>query len=115
MKSDAAVDLRHEALKRYGDHQQEDIVQEAEETVTESHLPPRIRCPKCGWEADGQAHWTCTRRMDDGSMCETTWNTFETHGVCPGCHWEWRDTACPRCFKWSPHEDWYEKSSESPR
>lgn len=59
----------------------------------------KIACPKCSWEPDGHAHWTCS--------CGISWNTFETYGKCPGCGKIWRDTQCPECAKWSPHVDWY--------
>jgi predicted RNA-binding Zn-ribbon protein involved in translation (DUF1610 family) len=59
----------------------------------------KICCPKCSWEPDGHAYWTCS--------CGISWNTFETYGKCPGCGKIWRDTQCPECVKWSPHADWY--------
>ncbi|MDO1448141.1 hypothetical protein Q0590_17840 [Rhodocytophaga aerolata] len=59
----------------------------------------KIACPKCSWEPDGHAYWTCS--------CGISWNTFETYGKCPGCGKIWRDTQCPECAKWSPHVDWY--------
>jgi hypothetical protein len=60
---------------------------------------PRIRCPKCAWQPKRGDRWMC--------KCEHMWNTFDTRGLCPACGHQWRDTACPRCHEWSPHDDWY--------
>ena len=59
----------------------------------------RIRCPKCRWQPGRRSRWRC--------HCGHVWNTFDTHGVCPGCSYAWRDTRCPRCKHWSPHAAWY--------
>jgi predicted RNA-binding Zn-ribbon protein involved in translation (DUF1610 family) len=67
----------------------------------------RIRCPKCGWEPGRDDLWSC--------VCLHAWNTFETHGVCPGCGLEWADTQCLRCTEWSRHDDWYEDEPELPQ
>jgi hypothetical protein len=61
-----------------------------------------IACPKCDWRPDGSARWVCT--------CGHVWNTFQTHGVCPGCGKVWTMTACSSvqgCGQWSDHEEWY--------
>lgn len=64
-----------------------------------------IRCPKCGWQPDGGAYWVCN--------CNHVWNTFDTQGVCPACHYRWRETQCPGpgypggCGVTSLHDDWY--------
>lgn len=60
-----------------------------------------IRCPKCAWEPAKADRWLC----EPG--CGTVWNTFETHGGCPGCSKQWTETVCLRCHQWSPHDDWY--------
>lgn len=60
---------------------------------------PRIRCPKCGWLPRKEDRWACT--------CGHVWNTFDTGGVCPGCLYQWMETKCLSCKKWSPHSDWY--------
>jgi hypothetical protein len=65
---------------------------------------PRIRCPKCTWQPARDSRWFC--------HCGHSWNTFDTHGVCPGCAHIWRDTACLRCHAWSEHEDWYTDQPE---
>lgn len=62
----------------------------------------RIRCPRCQWQPRKYDRWCC----DPG--CGHAWNTFATHGRCPSCEKQWRDTACLRCNEWSPHDDWYE-------
>ena len=59
----------------------------------------RIRCPRCGYEPSGSDRWFCT--------CLHSWNTFDTHGVCPACGRAWEQTCCPRCAVWSPHAEWY--------
>ena len=59
----------------------------------------RIRCPKCAWRPGRHDRWMC--------RCGHTWNTFDTHGVCPACRYAWRDTMCLRCQQWSPHVAWY--------
>ncbi len=59
----------------------------------------KIACPKCQWEPPAGARWTCT--------CGQVWNTFDTHGRCPGCSQVWRDTQCLACYRWSKHHDWY--------
>jgi hypothetical protein len=65
---------------------------------------PRIRCPKCQYEPTRSDRWTC--------VCFHVWNTFDTHGVCPGCGLGWSDTCCPRCRQWSRHDDWYEDGAD---
>jgi len=70
-------------------------------TATRIRNGGKIRCPKCGWEPAKSDRWHC-----DGA-CGHTWNTFETHGVCPACNRQWRETACLRCSEWSPHDEWY--------
>lgn len=65
----------------------------------------KISCPKCSWEPDGGAWWNCS--------CGTTWNSFDTVGVCPSCNRKWHMTQCPGpgfpggCGKWSKHDNWY--------
>ena len=59
----------------------------------------KIQCPKCHWKPSESDRWACT--------CEHSWNTFETHGRCPGCGKQWTQTQCLHCGDWSPHEDWY--------
>ena len=61
----------------------------------------KIYCPLCAYRPHGSDRWICT------PVCGTVWNTFETRALCPGCHKQWRDTACPSCAVMSPHEDWY--------
>jgi hypothetical protein len=60
---------------------------------------PRICCPKCNWSPHAEDRWFCN--------CGFTWNTFDTGGVCPGCLYQWKVTACLRCSVFSPHSDWY--------
>jgi hypothetical protein len=59
----------------------------------------KIQCPKCNWEPDGKPYWKCN--------CGKVWDTFSTGGVCPRCHYQWKETQCPACYKWSLHIDWY--------
>jgi hypothetical protein len=60
---------------------------------------PLIRCPLCGWSPAKNDLWSCT--------CGHSWNTFDTGGVCPACLYQWTETQCLKCGKWSPHSDWY--------
>jgi hypothetical protein len=61
---------------------------------------PRIRCPLCHWSPRENDVWAC--------QCGHTWNTFQTGGVCPSCLFQWTETQCLACGRWSPHSDWYE-------
>ncbi len=61
----------------------------------------RINCPKCKWEPSSRSRWVCT------GGCGYIWNTFDTHGKCPGCSKQWMHTMCPACGQWSLHNDWY--------
>lgn len=60
---------------------------------------PRIRCPLCSWTPGKNDLWSCT--------CGHSWNTFDTGGVCPACLYQWKETQCLSCARWSPHSDWY--------
>jgi hypothetical protein len=70
----------------------------------------RIRCPQCRWQPKPHHRWFCT---DMGhpeyffAGCGTSWNTFTTRGLCPGCRHQWRYTSCIRCGQMSLHDDWY--------
>jgi hypothetical protein len=75
------------------------------ESIHDKPLPlMRIACPKCQWSPDGLDYWQC--------QCGHTWNTFETAGRCPKCHYEHEYTACVPfaggCEAISPHLDWYD-------
>lgn len=63
---------------------------------------PRIRCPLCGWSPEKGSRWMCNY-LDCGHL----WNTFDTGGVCPKCLYQWKETACLACHRWSLHSDWY--------
>jgi hypothetical protein len=49
-------------------------------------IPPRIRCPLCGWSPPKEDRWSCS--------CGNEWNTFDTGGVCPACLHQWAETQC---------------------
>jgi hypothetical protein len=70
----------------------------------------RIRCPKCDWEPDESCRWLC-------DVCSTKWNTFDTHGECPGCGKVYKETSCfarkGGCGQMSLHDDWYEEQEAS--
>ena len=75
----------------------------------------RIRCPMCEWRPGPSSSWCCSRvDRPEGFYggCGTVWNTFSTHGRCPGCQYQWRWTKCLRCDGWSQHEDWYAEPEE---
>lgn len=61
----------------------------------------KIYCPKCGFEPTPDILWQCS------PGCHHLWHTFDTRGQCPNCFKWWRDTQCPACALWSPHDDWY--------
>jgi predicted amidophosphoribosyltransferase len=61
----------------------------------------QIYCPLCEYHPVPADLWACM------PGCGTLWHTFDTHGRCPGCQKQWRETNCPACARWSPHEDWY--------
>lgn len=74
----------------------------------------RIRCPLCRWQPDSSSSWVCG---GDGPPeyfigCGTIWNTFDTHGVCPGCDHQWLWTDCLSCENSSLHEAWYTDEPE---
>jgi hypothetical protein len=75
----------------------------------------RIRCPLCRWQPKASSVWYCAPRGDPEYFfegCGTSWNTFATRGLCPGCAHQWRYTACLQCSGWSLHEDWYVESED---
>jgi GrpB-like predicted nucleotidyltransferase (UPF0157 family) len=76
---------------------------------------PRVRCPLCQWQPEQSSRWCCDCVGTPEpwfESCGAIWNTFDTHGRCPGCGHQWRWTTCLRCAAASPHEDWYEETSE---
>jgi hypothetical protein len=62
---------------------------------------PHIRCPLCRWPPGKHDLWSCS--------CGQRWNTFDTGGVCPACLFQWTETQCLACHRWSPHSNWYEE------
>jgi hypothetical protein len=58
-----------------------------------------IRCPKCQFQPSTDIRWIC--------KCSHMWNTFQTAGKCPACHFQWEVTACPHCGEMSQHGTWY--------
>jgi hypothetical protein len=60
-----------------------------------------IYCPLCEYRPHHEDRWVCK------PACGTSWNTFWTRGVCPGCGHLWQVTQCPACHRRSPHEGWY--------
>lgn len=62
----------------------------------------RIRCPACQWEPTRADRWYCS------PGCGYSWNTFDTHALCPGCAKQWTYTVCLSCGVASAHEAWYE-------
>ena len=63
----------------------------------------KIKCPACDWEPAALPYWQC--------HCGHVWNTFETGGRCPQCHFINNYTQCVEhaggCTQFSLHEDWY--------
>ena len=64
----------------------------------------QIYCPACRWEPTSSSQWAC--------RCGCLWNTFDTAGVCPQCHYRWHHTQCLACEVISLHIDWYHGLSE---
>ncbi len=69
-----------------------------------------ISCPNCGWEPGETDRWVC-------DVCNTHWNTFETHGKCPTCDKQFIDTQCKRskggCGQMSLNADWYVQAEDT--
>lgn len=65
---------------------------------------PRIFCPLCRWIPEASSRWVCTRQLGG---CGTSWNTFDTGGICPKCSWHWEITQCLSCKQFSLHKHWY--------
>lgn len=83
-----------------------------------ANAKPRIRCPHCKWQPQKSSRWGCMSMGAPENFrrgCGTSWNTFETHGLCPGCKHQWRYTSCLACERTSPHEDWYEEAGKGGR
>ena len=68
-----------------------------------------IRCPACKWRPTREDTWSCS------PGCGEVWNTFQTHGECPGCQRRWPSTQCTRCGVWSDHDAWYEERPQPRR
>ncbi len=64
-----------------------------------------IRCPRCLFLPPTHLRWNCN--------CGDVWNTFQTAGRCPACHFQWEETQCPRCGDISPLQAWYVIGSAS--
>ena len=74
----------------------------------------RIRCPLCRWQPDSSSRWVCggSGPPEYFKGCGTSWNTFDTHGQCPGCRHQWHWTACLWCGNYSLHEAWYTNEND---
>jgi hypothetical protein len=94
-----------EALRRHSEHEEQVVLDKLPKAKKKKPKGPYqgIRCPKCRWRPVASSRWWCNR-----PRCGHTWNTFDTRGKCPKCTYQWRETACLKCSKWSLHEDWYE-------
>jgi hypothetical protein len=73
--------------------------------------PPEIYCPLCRWRPGPDSRWSCTPAIGG---CGTSWNTFETRGVCPRCSWHWEITQCFACQQFSLHAHWYHDPAADP-
>lgn len=58
-----------------------------------------LRCPACGWVPFALDAWKCKE-------CGMVWDSFSTGGMCPRCHHQHEETACPRCRRIAPNERW---------
>jgi hypothetical protein len=68
----------------------------------------QILCPRCEYRPRAEDRWACV------PSCGTSWHTFWTAGICPGCAVKWPVTQCPACQQVSPHRDWYRQPADSP-
>lgn len=76
----------------------------------------RIRCPRCQWQPSKTSTWSCLWQDTPEppfDACGTIWNTFDTHGRCPGCAHQWVWTTCHACEVASLHSDWYETAGHA--
>jgi anaerobic ribonucleoside-triphosphate reductase len=60
-----------------------------------------ILCPHCDYRPVAEDRWSCM------PSCGTSFHTFWTRALCPGCGWRWAQTQCPHCGELSQHEHWY--------
>jgi hypothetical protein len=109
-KRTAAPEVRNWRLQ-YGDEAAPEMYRRAVRTdpfeirggslaaAEDERILSRIACPRCGFSPKTGDRWQC--------KCTHRWNTFETRGLCPGCGYQWTETACPRCGELSPHLDWH--------
>ena len=56
-------------------------------------------CPSCQTGPPAGTLWTCNR-------CKTTFDTFQTQAVCPGCATRFAQTQCLDCGKLHPMSEW---------
>jgi hypothetical protein len=88
----------------------EEIIEKISEKQIDVTDFSRIRCPLCKWQPTKSSRWFCSDSPFPENFfggCFTSWNTFETRGLCPGCFHEWRWTTCLSCDQDSLHKDWY--------
>ncbi|MEP7039530.1 MAG: hypothetical protein ABI891_14450 [Acidobacteriota bacterium] len=93
----------------------EEIIEKFSEKQTDETDFSRICCPLCKWQPKKSSRWFCSDSPfpeNFFSGCFTSWNTFETQGLCPGCFHQWRWTTCLSCHRDSLHEDWYLKDEK---
>jgi hypothetical protein len=93
----------------------DEIIEKLKQKEKEKNDFNRIRCPHCKWQPKASSLWFCSDCDFPEyfyKSCGTAWNTFNTHGKCPGCQHQWRWTSCLSCSQWSLHEDWYEKQKD---
>jgi Zn-dependent protease len=56
-------------------------------------------CPSCGSAPPRGEYWLCPK-------CRKGFDTFLSHGVCPGCGTAYSETACPDCRGTRPIGEW---------
>lgn len=64
-------------------------------------LPRRqgFACPSCRTAPPLGAYWKCGK-------CQQSFDTFETHGLCPHCSTQYASTMCLDCQEQRPLNDW---------
>jgi Zn-dependent protease len=76
-------------------------LQHARGLLRMAKLPRRqgFACPSCRTAPPVGAYWKCGK-------CQQTFDTFETHGLCPHCSTQYVTTMCLDCQEQRPMNDW---------
>lgn len=64
-------------------------------------------CPSCKTPPPVGNFWRCGK-------CRQSFDTFETHGLCPHCATEYSATSCPECGSMRPITEWESFGQQPP-